>query len=154
MSRAVDAAALVAAASATVAVLAACGGTGAASHSAASPRGAASPTPAAPSPAPSPAAAATPAPAGVTLLDLNGSGSQSSSPFQAPSTWTLRYSYDCGALGAPGRFRVDIRTSDAQSDPVVLEIAATGTSSVAVHDSGSVRLEIKSQCAWHVTAAG
>jgi hypothetical protein len=105
-------------------------------------------------PPPATTAPATQAPGGVTLLDLNGSGSQSSAPFQAPSAWTLRYTYDCGALGAPGRFRVDIRTSDAQSDPVVLEIAATGTSSVDVHDSGSVRLEIKSQCAWHVTAAG
>jgi hypothetical protein len=127
-----------------------------ASHSTASPRGTAKPPVAVALPTSRPAttAPAAPAPGSVTLLELKGSGSQSSSPFQAPSTWTLRYSYDCSALGAPGRFRVDIRTSDAQSDPVVLEIAATGTSSVGVHDSGSVRLEIKSQCAWHVTAAG
>ena len=95
-----------------------------------------------------------PPPEGATLLDVRGGGSQSSAQFQAPSTWTLRYSFDCSALAAPGRFQVDVRTSDAQQDPVILELAPAGASSVTVSDSGSVRLEVSSRCAWHLTASG
>ncbi|MBO0727704.1 MAG: hypothetical protein J2P57_00510 [Acidimicrobiaceae bacterium] len=99
--------------------------------------------------------ASTAPPAPKTLLDLSGSGAKASAPFQAPSHWTLSYSYDCSSFGYQGNFQVTVM--DNSGVPVafpVNELGTSGQSQSDVYNSGQLHIEVNSECDWHVTAVG
>lgn len=89
----------------------------------------------------------------VTLLDLSGSGIKNSSSFTTTGPWTVAYTYDCANFGMNGNFIVTV--GDSSGTPVafpVNELGDKGSSSSTVYDTGTLHLEMNSECSWHVKA--
>lgn len=119
------------------------------------------PTPASvPTPSPAPTLAPTPAPvptrAAVALLDIQGTGQQTTQTFTTPGTeWTIAWAYNCAAFGSQGNFIINIYT-DAGGFVLggVNELGESGSRVEYHHGGGSFYLEINSECAWHVIVYG
>jgi hypothetical protein len=100
---------------------------------------------------------AEPPPAGPTmLLDQTGSGINNTKPFTAAGPWTLKYSFDCSGFGSgQGNFAVIVAGDDGV--PVAIPVNAldaSGNDSSQVYQTGSLHLEINSECTWHVMVVG
>lgn len=96
-----------------------------------------------------------PSPSPRVLVDLTGSGIKNSAPFNAPSQWTLTYSYDCSSFGDSGNFIVSLYQGNSPVDVLVNELSLKGSASTTAYDGGNnMHLEIISECSWHVKAIG
>lgn len=96
-------------------------------------------------------ATATPTPAGP-IFQQTGSGGTTTAPFQAPSTWTLNWTYDCAAFGSQGNFQVYVFQGSSLdfSDNGPNQLGASGTGSTHFYSGGNLHLEINSECDWTV----
>ena len=93
---------------------------------------------------------------GTVIVDQNspaGRPSWQSSAFNAPSSWTISYTYNCGGYG--GHFTVAV-FSDTVQEAVVREHKDTGSGTVTVSNASGkgvyFAIDTTAQCAWHVTA--
>lgn len=105
-----------------------------------------------------PATSAPPTQAPVrTLVDHQGTGQWTSPTFNAPSDWAIGYGYDCSSFGQSGNFIVSVYGPGNQlSADGVNELKMRGHGVTYVHDvSGpGTYLQVNSECAWRVKAAG
>ena len=85
------------------------------------------------------------------LLSLSGNGIKSSAEFTTTAPWTLTYSFDCAAFGTAGNFQVILYRGADLVNIEVNELATSGQSSTAVYDTGTLHLEMNSECQWTVT---
>jgi hypothetical protein len=95
------------------------------------------------------------------LLDIKGSGTNTTQKFSAASDWNLEWTYDCtafigGFAGGHGNFIVDVRNTDGSRSQ------NQGTNQLGVKDQGiehfhvggTFYLEVTSECNWSITAVG
>lgn len=90
------------------------------------------------------------------LLDQTGQGAPTTpKQFNAPQQWSLNYKFDCSVFGTTGNFIVTVTGVDGLPVAVpVNAVAASGNPSTQVYNSGTLHLEINSECSWHVTILG
>lgn len=87
-------------------------------------------------------------------MQMQGSGIENSTTFNAPSHWTLTYSYDCSSVGTSGNFQVYLYQGTDPEDVLVNELGTSGSKTIDEYDSGhGVHLEMNSECSWSVKAA-
>lgn len=105
-----------------------------------------------PPPSPTPT---THRPGKKALLTIRGSGNHSSKTFKAPSSWKLKWSYNCAAFGSKGNFIVAVLTSNGHhsSNQSVNQLGKKGHGTENYHHGGKFYLEVTSECAWTVVAS-
>jgi hypothetical protein len=89
-----------------------------------------------------------------TLLDLKGSGIQTSAKFTAQGDWAINWSYDCigSSFGQAGNFIINVQGDS--SVPGVNQLGPSGSGIEPVYQGGTFYLEMNSECDWHVTVRG
>jgi hypothetical protein len=89
-------------------------------------------------------------PAGTILLSVEGFGA-AARQLRAGGAWYLQWSFDCShAPGGAGRFALD---PDGPGPlPAVDEGGVRGRGTEAVQAPGAYRLQVRSLCAWTLTA--
>jgi len=105
-----------------------------------------------PSPSPTPT---TRRPGKRALLTIRGSGNHSSKTFKAPSSWKLKWSYNCASFGSKGNFIVAVLKSNGHhsSNQSVNQLGKKGHGTENYHHGGKFYLEVTSECAWTVVAS-
>lgn len=106
---------------------------------------------------PLPPPTATPTPRKpIVLLDMQGSGQQTTQEFTTPTNeWAIAWAYDCSNFGTQGNFIVNIYTPDGgMVIGGVNELGENGNRVEYQHQGGTFYLEINSECAWHVVVYG
>jgi hypothetical protein len=93
------------------------------------------------------------------LFSTSGQGTQTTSAFMVPSSWTLAWNYDCSNAGGRGNFIVT-PYSQTTSAPIpgdlgVNELGPSGSGVQHFYVGGAtVYLEINSECSWSVQVNG
>jgi hypothetical protein len=95
------------------------------------------------------------------LLQTSGGGTGNTTvglhtnAFAAPGAWDLNWHYDCGVLGRPGNFSVDVFDSNGAFvyDPrSLLQVGNSGSGTQQYNHGGSFTLTVNSSCQWTVSA--
>jgi hypothetical protein len=88
------------------------------------------------------------------LFTQSGTGTQTTTRFTAPSTWTLAWSYTCSSFGTSGNFTVTVKLKGAtfDTDAPVNQLGPSGSGTQHYHKGGSLYLSISSECSWKVMA--
>jgi hypothetical protein len=109
------------------------------------------------------ASAAPPAAGGQVLLQRSGGGGSgndcctvglNTNTFTAPGAWDINWHYDCGALGRPGNFSIDVFDANGgfvYDPPSLLQIGSSGTGTQNYNRGGTFSLTINSSCRWDVS---
>jgi hypothetical protein len=102
-------------------------------------------------------------PAGIVLLQDSGDNPPGTNcctvdhrtrPFDSPGSWDLNWNYDCGRLGRPGNFGIDVYRGDGSFvslPPSVNEIGASGQGTRSYTRPGTYYLVINSVCRWSLS---
>ena len=87
------------------------------------------------------------------LFTQTGTGTQSTSTFNAPTNWNLAYTYNCANFGSgQGIFQVYVMPDSLLLLPVN-QLGASGSGTEHYHSGGSgIYLEVNSECSWTITA--
>jgi hypothetical protein len=105
-----------------------------------------------------PLAVVGPMPKPEVLLTFEGSGSKSSEPFTASGTSvTLAYTYDCSALGSPGRFDATLFDRNGVGITIFGGSARSGGDIAPEYISNTAppyHVEVSSDCAWAISVTG
>jgi hypothetical protein len=83
-----------------------------------------------------------------TVLDIQGSGINSTKRFTVTDDWDVVYAYNCENFGQSGNFSITVQGD--RMDVAVNELALQGSSVSHMHGAGNVYLEINSECNWGV----
>ncbi|MEO6834471.1 MAG: hypothetical protein ABI231_01000, partial [Candidatus Tumulicola sp.] len=93
-----------------------------------------------------PTATATP---NRTILQLSGSGPETTPEFDVAATWAVAWNYDCSKAPPTARnFVVDVDGGTSQTP--VSQGGQTGTNVTYFHVAGHHYLKIDTDCAWNV----
>jgi hypothetical protein len=93
--------------------------------------------------------------AAAILLQESGNGIKNTGSFTVTGPWQLIYTFDCASFGSSGNFIVEVADSSGRMvDIAVNELAAKGSSSSPQYTTGTLHLEINSECAWAVKVSG
>jgi len=87
------------------------------------------------------------------IAHFRGSGIENTSRFTTPSTWTLRWSYNCASFGQSGNFAVLENGGAAGVTVNELGMHGHGTTH-GYNDAGRHYLEVDSECSWSMKAIG
>lgn len=98
----------------------------------------------------------------ATLLDLSGSGNQTTQMFTTQAdNWDMAWTYNCNNFGQYGSFDITVSNSDGSltwQDVGVSETALssglTGSGTEHYHTGGTLYLQVGTECNWTVTATG
>jgi hypothetical protein len=88
-----------------------------------------------------------------TVLNISGSGMQTTQKFAVSNDWDLKWSYNCSNFGQKGNFAVMITSKPEAYEEGVNELGESGDGTDHLHGGNGVRyLEINSECSWNVEA--
>jgi hypothetical protein len=85
------------------------------------------------------------------VLDVQGSGTKTTSKFSVGDDWDLAWTYDCSNFGTSGNFIVSI-DGDINMNQGVNQLGGSGHDVEHFHEGGTFYLTINSECDWHVRA--
>lgn len=107
-----------------------------------------------PQPAPPPRAPTSPQP-GPALIDLMGTGTQTTREFTtAGHDWDLHWKYDCSNIGADGSLIVQVMRSDGTATAMTFTETGSGTEDTEhFHRGGTFYLMVNTTCTWHVVVS-
>lgn len=90
------------------------------------------------------------------LLDVSGSGANSTQKFTAAGDWDLQYDYSCQGMGGTGNMIVGVMNADGSpsQNNGVNELGAGRSDVTHFHVPGTFYLEVNSECSWHVKVIG
>lgn len=96
------------------------------------------------------AAKSTPA----VIMKMAGDGTKASTPFNAPRTWTLSYTYDCSSLGFRGNVQVYLYRDAELVRAPINELGTGGEGSTTIYETGQgFHIEVSTYgCTWAVKA--
>lgn len=105
-----------------------------------------------PPPPPQPPASAQPGPA---LIDLMGTGTQTTREFTtAGHDWDLHWKYDCSNIAAEGSLIVRVMRGDgAATDMSFTETGSGAEDTEHFHRGGTFYLTVNTTCTWHVAVS-
>ena len=89
-----------------------------------------------------------------TLLDVSGDGIKSTRSFSAGGDWDLAYSFDCSEFGQSGNFAVTVYKDGQMADMAANQLSMSGNDVSHMHLSGTIYLEVNSECRWHLKVTG
>jgi hypothetical protein len=85
------------------------------------------------------------------LVDLSGTGNQTSPHFTVGGDWVLDWSYDCSPPGTQGTFIVTLFEADGDVVKVLVDqTGGGGEDLVRERQQDSFYLGVTSTCAWHL----
>jgi hypothetical protein len=92
----------------------------------------------------------------LTVLNISGSGAQSTANFTIPSRaggWRVVWSYDCTSFGSAGNFDYYVnKVSGFTLDFGPNQLGTSGSGTEIYHDTGTFNLQVNSECSWTVQA--
>ena len=91
------------------------------------------------------APASSAAPTQTVVLNLSGSGEQTTQAFSTGPDWGVTYSYDCSSFGSEGNFIL----TDETGMPMANVLGTSGSATTYQHDdAGRHYLQVDSECSW------
>ena len=100
-------------------------------------------------------ATAKPKPRQHLIATFVGNGDTNTRRFRTPSTWFVRYRYNCSGFGQSGNFIVNENGSLTDTNVSVNGLAKTGHGRSYAHfDPGRHFLGILSECSWKIRVYG
>lgn len=97
-------------------------------------------------------AVATPLPSGV-LLEQSGAGVTQTATFDAPETWALDYSYDCGNAVVT-QVLVQAKSPDGWEQLLGNGGQRSASGTTYGHHAGATYIDVSISCAWTIRVRG